>query len=391
MSFVNSVLSAFKRELLYLRSDRLYLSAITLLPIVMIAFFVVMFGGGTIEGLPIVVVDRDDSEMSRKLIDMVNATRGITVQYEALSMDEAEGYLLDGSAVAIIYIENGFESKIYGGVSANVECYISGASISASGVVESNVQQALRTFSAGVSLGKLQAMGVDYRQAMVDIMPINFHTFILSNPYINYAYYLAPIFMFMGVVIFTVLATVFAVGRELYYATAPEWTQSASGSYFAALIGKLLPITFAMILLMQLVYGVLFIVMGMECMGSYLMLTLASVLFIIAYQSIAAVVVIITSNMRLALSLGGGYAVMAFTFSGITFPTGSMYGVARILSHLFPLTPFSDLFIDQAMRGIPVEWSVWEMAELILFMLPVAFVWPRLRRVTTDSKYFSRD
>lgn len=391
MSFVNSVLSAFRRELLYLRSDRLYLSAITLLPIVMIAFFVVMFGGGTIEGLPIVVVDRDESEMSRKLTNMVNATRGITVQYEALSMDEAEGYLLDGSAVAIIYIENGFESKIYEGVPANIESYISGASISASGVVESNLQQALRTFSAGVSLGKLQAMGVNYNQAMVDIMPINFHIFILSNPYINYAYYLAPIFMFMGVVIFTVLATVFAVGRELYYATAPEWIQSASGSYFAALIGKLLPITFAMILLMQLVYGVLFIVMGMECMGSYLMLTLASVLFIIAYQSIAAVFVIITSNMRLALSLGGGYAVMAFTFSGITFPTESMYGVARILSHLFPLTPFSDLFIDQAMRGIPVEWSVWEMAELILFMLPVAFVWPRLRRVTTDSKYFSRD
>lgn len=391
MSFVNSVLSAFRRELLYLRSDRLYLSAITLLPIVMIAFFVVMFGGGTIEGLPIVVVDRDESETSRKLTNMVNATRGITVQYEALSMDEAEGYLLDGSAVAIIYIENGFESKIYEGVPANIESYISGASISASGVVESNVQQALRTFSAGVSLGKLQAMGVNYNQAMVDIMPINFHIFILSNPYINYAYYLAPIFMFMGVVIFTVLATVFAVGRELYYATAPEWIQSASGSYFAALIGKLLPITFAMILLMQLVYGVLFIIMGMECMGSYLMLTLASVLFIIAYQSIAAVFVIITSNMRLALSLGGGYAVMAFTFSGITFPTESMYGVARTLSHLFPLTPFSDLFIDQAMRGIPVEWSVWEMAELILFMLPVAFVWPRLRRVATDRKYFSRD
>lgn len=391
MSFVNSVLSAFRRELLYLRSDRLYLSAITLLPIVMIAFFVVMFGGGTIEGLPIVVVDRDESEMSRKLTNMVNATRGITVQYEALSMDEAEGYLLDGSAVAIIYIENGFESKIYEGVPANIESYISGASISASGVVESNVQQALRTFSAGVSLGKLQAMGVNYNQAMVDIIPINFHIFILSNPYINYAYYLAPIFMFMGVVIFAVLATVFAVGRELYYATAPEWIQSASGSYFAALIGKLLPITFAMILLMQLVYGVLFIMMGMECMGSYLMLTLASILFIIAYQSIAAVFVIITSNMRLALSLGGGYAVMAFTFSGITFPTESMYGVARILSHLFPLTPFSDLFIDQAMRGIPVEWNVWEMADLILFMLPVAFVWPRLRRVATDRKYFSRD
>lgn len=357
----------------------------------MIAFFVVMFGGGTIEGLPIVVVDRDESEMSRKLTNMVNATRGITVQYEALSMDEAEGYLLDGSAVAIIYIENGFESKIYEGVPANIESYISGASISASGVVESNVQQALRTFSAGVSLGKLQAMGVNYNQAMVDIIPINFHIFILSNPYINYAYYLAPIFMFMGVVIFAVLATVFAVGRELYYATAPEWIQSASGSYFAALIGKLLPITFAMILLMQLVYGVLFIMMGMECMGSYLMLTLASILFIIAYQSIAAVFVIITSNMRLALSLGGGYAVMAFTFSGITFPTESMYGVARILSHLFPLTPFSDLFIDQAMRGIPVEWNVWEMADLILFMLPVAFVWPRLRRVATDRKYFSRD
>lgn len=391
MRFINSVLSAVKRELLYVARDRLYFSLLIVLPLLMILFFAAIFAGGSISSLPIVLVDRDNSEMSRKLISMVNATKGVSIDYEAMSIEEAEQRMLSGEAVAILYIDDGFESDIYRGIPTRVECYISGASISASGVVGRDIQQAVRTFSAGVALNKLQSLGISYSQALVDIMPINFHTYTISNPYLNYGYYLAPIFMFMGIVIFTVLSTIFAIGRELYYATAREWIDGASGMLFAGVVGKLLPITVLMSLFMQLIFFVLFVVMGMECSGSYLMLTLGSISFIAAYQSVAVAIIAITANLRLALSLGGGYSVMAFTFSGITFPTMSMYGVAQLLSKLFPLTYFSDIFIDQAMRGVPAYKDAKELLFLLIFSILIPLIWRRLQRVVTTNKYFSKD
>lgn len=391
MSFISNVLSSLKRELREVARDRLYLSSLLLMPTLMILFFATMFYRGTIESLPIVVVDRDDSAMSRRVVSMIDATRGVDVCFEALSMDDAERLMLSGDAVAVIYIEDGFEVDIYHGIPTRVECYISSASISAAGVVESDVQQAVRTFSVGVALERLQSMGAAYAQAMIDVMPINFHTYTISNPYLNYGYYLAPVFMFMGIVIFTVLITVFALGRELYHATAPEWLSSASGSLSAALVGKLLPTTIVMVLFMQLIFFVLFVVMGMDCRGSYLVLTLGGMVFILAYQSVAVFVVALTANMRLALSLGGGYSVMAFTFSGITFPTMSMYGIAQVFARAFPLTYFSDLFIDQATRGVGGVRSLAEVGYMSIFLLFAPLVWRRLTRVVSDVKYFKRD
>lgn len=391
MSLFAKILSVLKREVLEVVTDRLYLSTLLLLPALMILFFVVMFSDGVIVSLPVVVVDRDDSAMSRRVVSMIDATRGVEVTFEAESIDEAESLLLSGSAVAILYVDEGFEADIYHGVSTQLECYVSGASISAAGVVESDVQQAVRTFSAGVALSRLQALGIPYAQAMVDVMPINFHTYIISNPCLNYGYYLAPVFMFMGIVVFTVLATIYAIGRELYYATASEWLSRASGSLLAAVVGKLLPITVLMTLFMQVIFVVLFVVMGMDCRGSYLMLTLGSMLFILAYQYVAILIVAITANLRLALSLGGGYSVMAFTFSGITFPTESMFGVAQLFAKLFPLTYFSDLFIDQATRGVMMSKSLWELVVLLMFLMFVPIVWRRLGRILSSGKYLKRD
>lgn len=391
MSLVSNILSSLKRETLEIRRDKLYLSSLLLMPALMILFFAVMFYDGVITSLPIAVVDRDNSAMSREVISMIDATRGVDVAFEAQSMSDAEPLMLSGEVAAIVYIDDGFEADIYHGIPTEVECYISGASISAAGVAESDIQQAVRSFSAGVALNKLQSSGLSHTQAMIDIIPINFHIYTISNPCLNYGYYLAPLFMFMGIVIFTMLITIFAIGRELYHATAPEWIASASGSLGAALIGKLLPTTITMIAFMQFIFFVLFAIMGMDCRGSYLMLTAGSITFIIAYQSIAILTITLTSNLRLALSLGGGYSVMAFTFSGITFPTMSMCAMAQAFAKLFPLSYFSDLFIDQAMRGVASTRSIWEVVALMLFILLIPICWSRLRGITTNSSYFKRD
>ena len=385
---IGSVVSSFKREVREIKSDKLYIAILLLLPILMILFFGTIFYRGTIEGVPIAVVDRDFTPLSRQLLRMVEATSGVDIAYEEVSIFDAERRMLDGDVEAILSIDKGFEDAIYRGERATVGCYLSGANISASGVVSRDIQLAVQTFASGVVLQALQGMGIDYAQAMVDIMPINIQSNIISNPYLNYGYYLAPIFMMLGIVVFTVLSTIYAIGRELRYGVAAEWLSSSNGSLVGGVVGKLLPVTISMVAVSQLVYLLLFVVMGMECECSYVVLSLVTALLIVVYQAVALFVIAMTANLRLALSLGGGYSVMAFTFSGITFPTMAMFGVARALSYLFPLGYFSEFFIGQVMRGAPLRYDVDNILYISLFLVAVPLAWRRLRRVVSEKRYW---
>ena len=388
---IKSVISSFRREVQEMASDRLYFSILVLFPAVMSLFFCVIFYRGAIDDIPIVVVDRDHTPLSRQLLGMVNSTSGVSIAFQEQDMVSAEQMLLDGDVEGILYVDKGFEENVYRGESAKVGCYLSGANISASGVLSRDIQLAVQSFSAGVALQSLESMGLSEAQAMVEIVPINIQSNIISNPYMNYGYYLAPIFMVLGVVIFTVLSTIYAIGRELRYATASEWLAVAKGSLFGGVVGKLLPVTIAMFVMSQFIYFVLFVVMGMECVGSYLVISLVTVLFIVVYEGVAIALIALTANLRLALSLGGGYSVMAFTFSGITFPTIAMFGVARLFSKLFPLSYFSEFFVSQVMRGAPLSYDVDNLLYMTLFLVVVPLSWRRLGRVVRESKYWGRE
>ena len=388
---IKSVISSFRREVQEMASDRLYFSILVLFPAVMSLFFCVIFYRGAIDDIPIVVVDRDHTPLSRQLLGMVNSTSGVSIAFQEQDMVSAEQMLLDGDVEGILYVDKGFEENVYRGESAKVGCYLSGANISASGVLSRDIQLAVQSFSAGVALQSLESMGLSEAQAMVEIVPINIQSNIISNPYMNYGYYLAPIFMVLGVVIFTVLSTIYAIGRELRYATASEWLAVAKGSLFGGVVGKLLPVTIAMFVMSQFIYFVLFVVMGMECVGSYLVISLVTVLFIVVYEGVAIALIALTANIRLALSLGGGYSVMAFTFSGITFPTIAMFGVARLFSKLFPLSYFSEFFVSQVMRGAPLSYDVDNLLYMTLFLVVVPLSWRRLGRVVRESKYWGRE
>lgn len=391
MSLISNIISAFKYEMVEIAKSSTYRTTLLGLPLVTIIFFGTMFYGGTIEDLPIIVTDNDHTTSSNQLLSMISATRGVEIVDYASSMPEAEEILRRGDAYALLLIPKGLECNIYGSKPTDIECYISGTNLSASGIIEREIESCTRSFAAGIEIEKLKAQGVNQHNVMQEVMPINILVHTISNPYINYGYYLAPIFMFMALAIFTTLTTTYTFGRELYYATAPRWLASAENNIVAATIGKLLPTTVIMVTLSQLIYFVLFVLMGMDCAGSYLTLTIGSVIFILAYQSVAVFITTITSNMRLALSLGGGYAVMAFTFSGITFPTSAMFEAMRMLSNIFPLRWFSEIFIDQAMRGAPLIYTLKPLLALAIFTLIPLPVIKRLRRISLTPTYWSKD
>ena len=262
--------------------------------------------------------------------------------------------------------------------------------ITVNGLLAKDLQTTVTTFTAGIQLQLLMKQGLTEKQAMAQLMPVRFDKHVLFNPHINYGYYLSPSFMPMMLLIFTIMATIFVIGTELKNGTAREWYDTAGGSVFAAYAGKILPITVIMFLMSELMLLVIFKVVGVPLNGSLTVITISNLLFILSYQSLGAMIVTVLSNLRLSLSIGGGYSVLAFTFSGLTFPIMAMSKPMQWFCCIFPFTFYTDIMVDQALRGAPAIYSLPDMGIIALFIILPLLCLPRLRTICTNKKYWGR-
>lgn len=71
--------------------------------------------------LPIVVIDNDNSTLSRQLTRWLDASPGIAVAAKVASSDEALHRLRERTAFGYLVIPNDFEQKLLGGRQATVQ------------------------------------------------------------------------------------------------------------------------------------------------------------------------------------------------------------------------------------------------------------------------------
>ena len=388
--FFHNVCTVARREIHRLLHQPMYLVLMVILPVVSFSFFAILFGQGAIRNVPIAILDQDNTTLSRKVVQMIDETPTAMVSYGIQDMAEGERLMREGKVMAIVQVPAFFEKSILSNRQTHLENYVSGTNITVNGLLSKDIQTAVTTFTAGIQLQLLMKQGLTEKQAMAQLMPVRFDKHVLFNPHINYGYYLAPSFMPMMLMIFVVMVTIFAIGTELKHSTAREWMLAGGDSVWAALIGKLLPITTVMFLISLVMLIINFKIVGTPLNGSLPVILVATLLFILSYQSISVLIVSLLANLRLSLSIGGGYSVLAFTFSGLTFPIMAMWEPMQWMSRIFPFTFYTDIFIDQMLRGTPWVYSLPDLGYMSLFIVLPLLCLPRLKRVATEQKFWGR-
>ena len=388
--FFGGVASSALREVQRLSASGEYRAVVWWLPLALVLFFAIFFSQEVVGSLPIAVVDEDDSYLSRRLVGMLYASHEVADVEEMTDIAEAKQQLLSGGVVGVVEIPDDFARNLLSGRPAEVVYYDSGTNISTASLSAKGVQTAVSSFDVGVALQRAEIRGAMPDEAMAQAMPIAFSTYGLFNPWLNYAYYVGPCFWAMVLIISSMLSTIYALGEELRSGTLLEWLDSANGSLLAALMGKLAPITVALWLLTTVVAMLIFGLFGAPMRGSWLMLVLGSAVLIMVYQAVAIFVVALTASFRLSLSLGGGYSVLAFTFSGVTFPTMAMFSAVQPFTRLFPYTYFMELYIDQAVRGVAWHYSMLDIAAMLMFLLLPLLTFRRLHKVVSKAKFWGR-
>lgn len=389
-TFLHDTRAVLQREIGRMRRQPMFGVLLFVLPLLSFLFFALLFSKGVPRNIPIAVLDQDHSSLSRKVVQMIGDTPTAMVSFGIQDMEEGERLMREGRVMAVVLVPADFEKDLLSNTPTHVEAYVTGTNITVNGLLSKDIQTAVTTFAAGVQIQLLTKMGLTERQAMAQLMPVRFVKHVLFNPYINYGYYLSPSFLPMMLLIFTVMATIFSIGSELKHATAREWLDTADGSVFAAWTGKMLPITAAMTVMSLVMLVVVFRIVGTPLNGSFATIFAGTLLFILSYQSLATLFIAAVSNLRLALSLGGGYSVLAFTFSGLTFPVMAMSPFMQAFSKLFPFTFYTDIFVDQALRGAPVSCSYYDLCYIALFIVLPLLILPRLRRICTEEKFWGK-
>jgi len=369
----------------------LYILLTLIFPLIAFAFFWIIFHQGIPRNLPVAVLDEDQSVLSHKITRMIDATASMKVSNKISSMPEGQSLLRKGDSYALINLPKHLEHDALEGSAPQVVNYYNNQYLLAGSIINRDVRQVIGTVSAGIDLSIRQKSGEMTAAAIAHLEPVQLKTEVLFNPYTNYLYFLAGTLNPTMLQIFVLMISIYALGIELKEGTARELLESAGDNPWKAVIGKLLPYTIIFTILGLFMNTFHFNYLGAPQKGSIFLIGVSTILFILANQAIALFLIAITSNARLALSMGAFYSSTAFAFVALTFPIIAMPMIAKMWAAILPLNYYLKIFVDQSMRGAAVSISLTDFGVIILFILILPLIaMLRMPQLLTDSKYWGK-
>jgi len=360
-------------------------------PVTAFLIIIWLFSSGVVRDLPIAVVDQDHTAFSSKVTRMVDATQVCKVRWRLNSVDEARHLMEAGKIDAIVVLPGDLEKKLLDNEATPIAVYINNTNVVKGGALKSGLYSTLSTISAGVKVQIAVKKGQTPSQAIEKARPVKVNFHLLFNPFGNYSYFLVLGLLPLLAVVFIFLGSVYALGIEFKEGTAGELISLAENRVGVALIGKMLPYTFLFFMDMMIMNIFLIRTLGTPLKGSLMAILLSELLLIISYQLLAILFLKLTANLRLSLSLGSAYTMMALTFSGLTFPSMAMPLLAKLFSLIFPYTFWLRIFMSQTLRGEPITEVVVSFLAFIPFILGGFLAFPGIKRKLTHSKYWFRE
>ncbi|MDE7155960.1 MAG: ABC transporter permease, partial [Muribaculaceae bacterium] len=225
------------------------------------------------------------------------------------------------------------------------------------------------TSSGLMAANEVVQMGVDESTAEILLQPMVIDVHPLGNPWTNYSYYLCNSFVPAALELMIFLVTVFSICSEIKTGESRKWLATADGSIIKALVGKLAPQTLVFLIVGLAIDSLFFKFNHFPMNGSWGVMLLAMLMFVIASQGFALFVTCVIPSERMALSICSLIGILAFSIAGFSFPVDQMYGAVGIFSYILPVRYYFLIYIDQALNGIPMYYSREYFAALLIFAL----------------------
>ncbi|HCI4014923.1 TPA: ABC transporter permease [Pseudomonas aeruginosa] len=333
-----------------------------------------VYQAGTLLDMPLAVIDKDHSQLSRKLIRELDATSHAQVITVPAGVQEGLDAIRRADAYALLYIPPDFEADVLGGRAPKAELYYNALLYSAG-------YAATQDFSALVASlnGELRPrLAAGMPAALPHLASISVSYDSLFNASGNYIYYQQFAAIVHLLQLFVIVTMVHVLARE-----APELRASSphilrAKAFGVRLVGKLAPYTLLFTALLMLEIFLLVAFSGARINGSPLAMLMITLFYVIAAQSVGLVLFVFTANRFTAYSLVGMLIGVAQTYSGVLIPELAMPTLARVIAEAEPLTHTLHGLFDQFLRQAPPSSALYTCAKLALYPL-IAYMIAKMR------------
>ena len=378
------------REMAQIRAHSRYALAMIVLPLVSFALTWGLFSNQYPQDLPVAVVDLDHSSLSRTVIKAIDATSVIAVSFQAPDPAQARDLMLRGKIYAMVILPHGLEEDILRGRGGEVIGYTNTQMLLPGSIISSSLSAAVATVSAGINFQSRLQRGEMNEAAMAHLEPVILDRHVLFNPQLNYMYFLAAALCPTFFQIFILITAVMAMGSEFKNSTAGKWLETAGGSVWKAVTGKLAVYFISFNLLGLAMLVIILNGFGVPLRGSLASLVTATVLLVLAYLGCGIILVFFNPSLRMALSSASFFSGTAFAFVGLTFPQEGMPALGKAWSNFLPLTHYLHIFLDQTMRSSKLSESLTDFWVLLIFAMVGIGLVPLLKSHMKDSRYWGK-
>jgi ABC-2 type transport system permease protein len=322
--------------------------------------------------LPVIVVDRDHTALSRQITRWLDASEGAKVASRASDLDAAQDSVRAGVAGAVLLIPKDFERHVLRGEPAYVEAYADASYFLVYSTALRAINGVVGTVSAGVSVRRLQAVGLTDQAAARRARPVTFVSWPLFNPLAGYGTFVVPsVFILILQQTLLIGIAVLRVGeREAGPRREPLW---------AVLGGKVGATALIYVGHGLFMFGVVFSLYGFPMRASWLDVIVFLVPYFAAVTLLGLAVAEVFERPESSTVALAAMSLPALFMSGISFPVEVQAGWVRALSVVLPTTfgiqGFLQLAImgagfDQTMRPWGALWvqviAYWSLAWMVL-------------------------
>lgn len=351
-----------RKELRQIRRD----SRSLIFMIVMPAFLLVMFGFALnfdFKHIPLAVVDLDGSRQSRELIEKFRTTEYFRVRAELDRTADIDRLMARERIRAALIVPDSFSEDLLAGRSPSVQFILDGANALSGSTAAGYAAAILQSYSQRITL---QALG---RLGLVRLtLPIKTDVRVWYNPELRSAKFLVPGLMAFILMVVVTMSTALSIVREEERGTMEQIRVSPLPAA-ALIIGKLVPYALISLASAHIVLALGWALFGVAVKGSYFLLLLNIMLFLICGLGQGILISSITRTQLVAFLISILTTILpTFVLSGFVFPVRNMPMAVQIVTYFIPARYFLVALRGIILKGAGIA-AYWEQ---ILFLAAFA-------------------
>ena len=300
--------------------------------------------------IPIAVVDNDLSELSRRIVETLDASGAVSVTVRADTYPQARAALDRGEAFAVVGIPPGTERDVLKGTTVHIPIYADGTYLFILRTTASGIGVAINTLSSELAAGGARTDGSLVKAALASASPANVLLQPIFNPVGGYASYVVPAAFIL------ILQQLLLTGASLL--TVVALAQPAGGA-FSSVLGRGVAHLTIFLPALALYLIVLPRIYGFSTLGQPLQLLALASLFTLATSFMGQAAGPWFKNPETPTLIFLGTSLPQFFLTGFSWPREAIPREVQPVGWIFP----SNFAIDGIVRIDQLGASLWEVVR----------------------------